>query len=179
MTQPKRAERGDLDALYQRLKEFDTAMFTTVSKEGFIHSRPMMTQEREPDADLWFVTSSKTLKVEELASHPKVGIIYFRDRDKAYISLAGTAHIIANKDLIARKWKESWRAWFPEGIDSPDLVMIKVDVHEAEYWEPEGGQLRVMFEMARGVIKGEHPEINPPERVRVADAPQREFSDPV
>ena len=52
--------------------------------------------------------------------------------------------------------------WFPDGPDQADIALIKVDAVEAEYWEPKGGKLTVMFEMARGLLKGEHPEINPP-----------------
>lgn len=156
------AKKLDLEALHDRLKEYDVGMLTTVSKDGHIHSRPMMTQEREPDADLWFVTALDTEKVEEIRSHPQVGVIYYRDSDKAYVSISGIAHLEQDRDLIKRKWKESWRAWFPEGPDQANMVLIKIDAQEAEYWEPAGGKLKVMFEAARGMVTGEHPEINPP-----------------
>ena len=158
------AKKLDLDALYERLKDHDVGMLTTVSKDGHIHSRPMMTQEREPDADLWFVTALDTEKVEEIRQHPQVGVIYYRDSDKAYVSISGVAHLQQDRELIKRKWKESWRAWFPEGPDQANLVLIKIDAQEAEYWEPEGGKLKVMFETARGMVTGEHPELNPPVR---------------
>lgn len=170
MTQPKVAQQADLEQLYERLKEFDTAMLTTVGRNGHIHSRPMMTQERERDADLWFVTSRRSLKVEELTAHPAVGVIYFRDRDKAYVSLSGTAHLCTDPELARRQWKESWRAWFPEGPESRDLMLIKVDVQEAEYWIPEGGTLRVMFEEARTAISGERPSLAEPERLVMPEA---------
>lgn len=180
MITPKRAQQGDLEKLYERLKGYRTAMFTTISKEGHIHSRPMETQEREPDGDLWFVTSRQTLKVEELEANPNVGIIYFRDRDGSYVSIAGTARLSDDREPIRRKWKEDWRAWFGEGPESPDLCLIKVKVNEAEYWEPEGGTLRVMFEAARARLTGEHPELNEPEKIVVGkEKIEPEFIDPV
>lgn len=154
-----------IDALLDRLREFDIAMFTTVAPGGHVHSRPMQTQEREPDCDLWFVSSMATHKVDELKAHPRVGVIYHRDRDHAYASLAGTARIHQDRDLIRSKWKEDWRAWFPDGPDQADLCLIKVDVEQAEWWFPEGGQLRVMFEVARAYVSGDHPELNEPERL--------------
>lgn len=155
------AEKIQLDELYERLKHYRTAMLTTVSAEGYIHSRPMMTQERKPDADLWFVSSLNSDKVQEIREHPKVGVIYFHDSDNSYISLSGSARVETDRALIRSRWKEDWRAWFPEGPDQPDLCMIKVEAHEAEYWEPKGGRIRVMFERARGVVTGTHPEIPP------------------
>lgn len=148
--------------LWERIKDHKTAMLTTVSKEGFIHSRPMMTQEREPDMDLWFVTSLNTEKIDEIKQNPKVGVLYYRDSDNAYVSLSGVAQIHQDKDLIKSKWKEDWRIWFPDGPEQSDLALIKVEAAEAEYWEPKGGKLTVMFEMARGYLTGEHPELNEP-----------------
>lgn len=134
-----------IDELLGRLQEFDVAMFTTVAADGHVHSRPMQTQEREPDCDLWFVTAMDTKKVAELKAHPRVGVVYHRDRDHAYVSLSGTARLQQDRELIRAKWKEAWRAWFPDGPDQADLCLIKVDVEQAEWWFPEAGQLRVMF----------------------------------
>ncbi|HEY9856507.1 MAG TPA: pyridoxamine 5'-phosphate oxidase family protein [Stenomitos sp.] len=158
------AEKIQLDALYERLKHFRTAMLTTVSPQGDIHSRPMMTQEREPDADLWFVSSLNADHVREIQAHSKVGVIYFHDSDNSYVSLAGDARVVTDREFLRSRWHEDWRAWFPEGPDQADLCMIKVEPHEAEYWEPRGGRIRVMFELARGKLTGTHPEINPPVR---------------
>lgn len=161
------ATQLDLDALLERIKDYKTAMLTTVSPEGYIHSRPMATQEREPDADLWFVSALDTEKINEIKTHPKVGVLYYRDADNAYVSVSGVATIETDKDLIKRKWKESWKVWFPDGPDQHDLCLIKIEPHEAEYWEPKGGKLTVMFEMARAFVAGDHPELNPPVEGRV------------
>lgn len=154
-----------LDELLARLSEFDIAMLTTVSPDGHVHSRPMDTQEREPDCDVWFVSAMDTNKIREMQAHPQVGVIYFRDRDKAYVSLSGKARLSQDRALIHEKWKEDWRAWFPDGPDQANICMIKVDVEQAEWWFPEGGQLRVTFEAARAYVTGTEPKINPPERI--------------
>jgi general stress protein 26 len=117
--------------------------------------------------DLWFVTALDTEKIDEIRANPKVGVLYYRDADNAYVSLAGTAEISTDKALIKSKWKESWKVWFPDGPDQENLALIKVAPHEAEYWEPKGGKLTVMFEMARGYLTGDHPEINPPVDVKL------------
>ena len=147
------------DELYERIKDHRTALLATVTKDGYVHARPMMTQEREPDADLWFVTPMDSDKVQEIQAHPRVGVIYFRESDGAYVSIEGEARIIQDKATIRDKWKETWRMWFPEGPDQANLCLIKVSAHGAEYWEPKGTKLTVMFEMARAALTGDHPEI--------------------
>lgn len=158
-TDPKISE------LLDKLAEFNIAMFTTISASGHIHSRPMLTQEREPDCDVWFVTSLDTQKIAELKANPQVGVIYRRDSDNAYASLSGQARLVTDRALIQSKWKESWRAWFPDGPEQADIVIIKVTMQEAEWWFPEGGNIRVMWDVARAYVMGEEPPLNPPKRV--------------
>lgn len=159
-----------MDDLHGLLKEFSVAMLTTVTREGYLHARPMMTQAREPDADLWFVSSLHSEKIDEIRENPKVGVIYFRERDNAYVSLSGDVEIVQDKDFLKTHWQEAWRLWFPEGPEQADLCMIKVKAREAEYWEPQGGRLRVIFDLARGALTGEHPEITPPVKGAVPES---------
>lgn len=35
---------------------------------------------------------------------------------------------------------ESFRPWFPEGKDTPDLILLKVDTTWGEYWDPASGE---------------------------------------
>lgn len=151
-----------LDELHEHLKDFSVAMLTTVTRDGYLHGRPMMTQEREPDADLWFVSALHTDKIAEIQANPKAGVIYHRDRDNAYVSLTGDVEIVQDPAFLRKHWKESWRAWFPEGPDQADLCMIKIRAKEAEYWEPKQGRFRVIFDTARGALTGHRPEISPP-----------------
>ncbi|MBC7545297.1 MAG: pyridoxamine 5'-phosphate oxidase family protein [Candidatus Sericytochromatia bacterium] len=151
-----------MDDLLQRLKEFSVAMLTTITPAGYIHSRPMMTQESEGDADLWFVSALDTEKIAEIRANPKIGVVYFRDRDNAYVSLSGDAQIREDRQLIHDKWQESWRPWFPEGPDQQNICMIKVDAKEVEMWEPAGGYLRQRLEIARAYLTGDQAKVNPP-----------------
>lgn len=156
------AEKIHFEAIASRLKHFKTAMLTTVNADGRIHSRPMMTQDADSDADLWFVSALDCEKVSEIQAHPQVGVIYYRDADNAYFSIAGDARIITEPKEIRRRWKDEWRMWFPEGPENSRLCLIKIDAREAEYWEPTGTRLTVMFEQARAALTGEHPELKPP-----------------
>jgi hypothetical protein len=42
----------------------------------------------------------------------------------------------------------------PGGADNPHAAIIKLTVEKAEYWEPEGGRLRTLYERARAVVQG-------------------------
>lgn len=39
---------------------------------------------------------------------------------------------------------EAYRPWFPEGKDTPDLVLLKVDTTWGEYWDSVSGEKTTM-----------------------------------
>jgi general stress protein 26 len=161
--------QGSREELQAFLKEFDTAMFVTVTPEHMVRARPMAIENPTElgDCDLWFVTSDATAKVDEVVHDQQVGVVCFRSRDKAYISISAKARVDKNQELIKRLWKPDWKAWFPNGPDDPSLCLIKLDVEHAEYWEPEGGRARVLVNMVKAFVTKEPAQkgINPPKHV--------------
>ena len=163
-------DRGSLRELHDFLKEFDTAMLVTVTPEGMLRGRPMALQDPDAldDCDLWFVTPEDSAKVHEITGDHRVCICCFRSRDKAYISISAMARMEKSTTEVRRLWKPDWKAWFPNGPEDPSITLLKLNVLHAEYWEPEGGRLRVLFDMLRSIASGEPAEqkINPPKHVK-------------
>src|SRR5438105_288332 len=108
---------GSLAELKKFLKEFDTALIVTLTPDHMVRSRPMVMQNLAAcrDCDLWFVTRDKTAKVAEINHDEHVGVVCFRESDKAYISISAEARIEQDHDEIHRLWKPSWRVWAPQG----------------------------------------------------------------
>lgn len=114
------------------IKDIKVAMFTTISTDNKIISRPMQTQEVEFDGDLWFLTMKDTEKYDEIISNSNVNLAY---AGKSYVSISGTAEFIED----AAKKKEYWNPVFDKMLDTsyddPNVVLIKVDADSAEYWD--------------------------------------------
>lgn len=144
-----------LAELDQRLQAFPVAMLATISPKGDVHTRPMMTQKREPDGDLWFASALDSDKVAEIRQNPHVGVIYFRESDNACISLSGEATICNDPGTVRSKWQENWRPWFPEGPDQGNLCVIRVQAQSAELWEPRGAGVGVRRAIAREPLAGD------------------------
>lgn len=160
---------GSLSELTQLLAEFDTAMLTTVTAQGRLRARPMAVQEPTPElsCDLWFVTASDSAKAFEIEREHQVGVSCYRARDRAYLSISGFAHLLQDRELAKRLFKPAWKLWFPEGADDPTITIVELQVENAEYWEPKGGRLRVVYELAKSLLRGEQAAANlpPPKRV--------------
>lgn len=154
---PQRATRGSLAELQKLLHEFDTAMLTTVTHEGLLHARPMAIQKPAPElpCDLWFVASVDSVKMQELTRSPKVCVSCLRGRGSAYLSISAHATVRQDPALVRKLWQPDWRVWWPQGPDDPHIAFILMEVERAEYWEPAGGPVRVLFEMVKSLVKGE------------------------
>ena len=161
-------EGGSIAELREMLKEFDTTMLVTQTPDGHLRGRPMAMQEIEDleDCDLWLVTSDDSPKVAEINLEHDVCVVCYRPQDRAYISISARARSERNPLEVKRLWKPDWKAWW-DGPEDPSITILKLDVQRAEYWEPEGGRLRVLFEYAKGMVSGKRPDeiLNPPKTV--------------
>ena len=136
------------------IEGIDFAMLTTIDG-GVLRSRPMSTQEFEFDGDLWFFTSSKTHKIEEIEKDNRVNVSYAAPDDNTYISVSGTAEIVKDQEKIDEYWNPILKAWFPEGKDSPDLVLLKVKVEQAEYWDSPSSTIVQIAGFLKAIATGE------------------------
>ena len=141
------------------LEKIDTAMLTTVGPDGFLVSRPLSTRASSFDGKrVWFFTEADSPKVAEIARHPKVNLAYASSDRNTYVSLAGTAEVNRDRRRIGRLWNDAMKAFFPNGKDDPNLVLLEVQVRSIEYWDGPGslvGKL-VGFVVARVTGDEEH-----------------------
>lgn len=143
--------------LYDLLKDFSTAMLVSNDQAGRMHARPMAIADLKPDADAYFATSIQSPKVAEIQNFPEV-LISFQSASQ-FASVRGTATIVKDRVIIDQLWSEAWRAWFPGGKDDPNLVLIKVDAKEGEFWDNSGLHgLSYAFEGLKAVVTGTKPD---------------------
>lgn len=164
--------KDELKKLYAMIEDLEIAMMTTRRTDGHLVSRAMANQKHAPGADLWFVTSKATHKVDELAREPHVNLAYYKDRTREWISVSGLASICNDRDVIRKVYAEDWKIWFPDEGDprhgtaeDPRITLIGVEVHSATFLEVTKPQPVVLYEMAKGWIKGEMPDIGQMHRV--------------
>jgi general stress protein 26 len=163
-------DTGERQHLINLIQQFDTAMLVT-HNEGRLHARPMAVAQFDADeAVLWFVTSEDSSKTDEMADAPNVAIIL--QSSMAEVAASGTATVVHDRERIAALWTEAWRVWFPEGPYAKDIVLVKVELEDSEYWDHRGAKgLRYLFRAAKAYVAGEEPEIAEPEQHGVVDEP--------
>lgn len=158
--------KSELDTFYQMIEEIEVAMMTTRRANGHLRSRAMANQKRAAGADLWFVTSSESAKLHDLAFDDHLNLTYFKKSSMEWISVSGTAVISRDRQKIGELYASDWKMWFPdEGDprhgtpDDPRLVLIGVRVHAAEFLEVNKSKPVLLYELVKGWLTGTEPEL--------------------
>ena len=155
---------NDMKKLRELVHEIKTCMMTTLDGEGRPHSRPMYTQQLEADRELWYLTSRASLKVAELGHDQHVNLSFSDPTHNRYLSISGTATTLKDREKLKGLWNVFYKAWWPEGMDDPDIVLMKVTLETAEYWESPGTAIVHALGFAKAILfkqpyKGEHGSI--------------------
>ncbi|WP_251047421.1 pyridoxamine 5'-phosphate oxidase family protein [Planococcus sp. ISL-110] len=142
------------------IKDIKVAMFTTVSSNNKIISRPMQTQKVEFDGELWYLTMKDTEKYQEITSNPNVDLAY---AGNSYVSISGTAEFIEDEAKKKNTGIRSSTKCWTLPMDDPNVVLIKVDADSAEYWD-SGNTLKSVKTFVKKLTnkdtEKDHKEIN-------------------
>ena len=149
------SERSDVEKIRDLIKGISFAMLTTVDEDGSLRSRPMQTQEAEFNGELWFFTSASSPKVDEVRSDQRVNVSYADPDDNRYVSLSGTASLVRDPAKIKELWKPALKAWFPDGLEDPDLALLRVKVEKAEYWDSPSSKMVQLAGFLKAIATGQ------------------------
>jgi len=159
-------DKQSIDKLYELIEDIEIAMMTTRCEDGHLRARAMATQKRVAGADLWFVSATATEKIEEIERDPHVNLSYFDNSRKQWVSVSGLAFLSSDRAKIRELYAPDWKAWFgQEGDprhgtpDDPRIVLIGVNVHKAEFLEVNKPRAVIIYELVKGMITGEKPEL--------------------
>ena len=161
-----------MEGLYEQIEDMEIAMMTTRRADGHLESRAMATQKRAAGADLWFVSREHTAKLRDIEADPHVNLAYYKDRTREWVSVSGLAKISRDRSKIRELYAPDWRMWFGEEgdprhgtPDDPRMVLIGVDVHAAVFLEMDKPQPVVLFELVKGWMTGEEPDLGETHRI--------------
>jgi general stress protein 26 len=141
--------------LGEAIKDIRIAMMTTVDPDGELRSRPMATQETEFDGELWFFTKESSGKVHSIVNDQHVNLSYADANDNRYASIAGRARLVRDKQKMAELWSPALKAWFPDGLEDPEIALIEVEIDSAEIWDSPSGALVHLLGFAKSVATGQ------------------------
>lgn len=138
------------------LDGFRCTMMVTVAPNGDVHARPMGLQADAPDFEgtLWFFTSERSRKAHEVSEGAKVSLVFQNDDQSRYLQLNGEATVVRDQAKMRELYSPLLKTWFPDGLDDPDLTLIRFDAHEGCFWDSPGGFTQVLGAFVKSVVTG-------------------------
>ena len=130
-----------LPDISEKMRDIDFAMLSTRTEGGAIAARPMSNNRQvDFDGDNYFFTLESTRTVGDIRREPRVGLSYqgksgMLGAKPFFITIEGRAELIDDKGRFAEHWTKDLDAWFREGIDTPGLLLIKVQAQRLHYWD--------------------------------------------
>lgn len=147
-------------SLWKLIRDIRFGMLTTQTESGDLRSHPLTTQNRQEDEGsvLWFFISARSDTARDVLARPKVNLAYASPEDDCYVSVSGLARLVNDPQKKQALWSTMSQAWFPGGVDDPDLALLAVDIHQAEYWDVKSSKMVQLLKMAKAAITGKQPE---------------------
>jgi general stress protein 26 len=92
---------------------------------------------------------------------------------QSYVSVCGSARLFRDREKMQELWTPWIEPWFPDGLEDPDLALLEVTVHEAEYWDAPASRTMRLFGLAKVMTTvnadplGEHGKVRPAEKASI------------
>ena len=159
----KTQKTAELTQLAKLIEDMRFCMLTTVDEETLMVARPMAPQEMCEEGALWFLTDPHSTKMQHLQL---MNLAFSDEAQGTYVSISGHGEVVTDRARIESSWTPFARPWFPDGVDSTNLALLKFVPHVAEYWDAPNSKMVRMFATAISIAAakpigmGEHGNLN-------------------
>ncbi|WP_294242243.1 pyridoxamine 5'-phosphate oxidase family protein [uncultured Sphingomonas sp.] len=132
-----------LPELAKKMAKLDFAMLATQSASGAMTARPMSNNgDVDYDGDSYFFAYAQSRKVAEIQAQPLVTLSYtgavgMLGGPPLFVAIEGRAALIQDRAQFEAHWTKDLDRYFPDGIDTPGVVMIRVHAERIRYWDGE------------------------------------------
>jgi general stress protein 26 len=152
----------DQTRVWDLMNDLDYCMLVTQTTNG-LRSRPMSSIVKHDEGKIYFLSDTNGAKDDEIAQNPQILLAYANGSNK-FVSTTATATISSDRELIKRLWNPGAQAFWPEGPDASNIVVIVAQPTGAEYWDGSNALVStVKFAMA--IVTGTKPAMGDSEKV--------------
>jgi general stress protein 26 len=148
-------------SLWELIKDIKFGMLTHKHPNGMLHAHPLTTQNKSLDAGepLYFFVSKKSELGQRIQADGNVCVSYGDLKEDRWVSVSGRATVSEDMAVKKKLFNALTKAWFPGGVEDPDLELIAVEVLHAEYWDIKESKTVQLVKIAAAAVTGNRPEM--------------------
>jgi general stress protein 26 len=130
-----------LHELSKKMAKLDFAMLATRSADGALTARPMSNNgDVEYQGDSYFFAYTDSRKIADIRADAGVTLSYtgaagMLGGPPLFVAVTGRATLIDERAQFEAHWTKDLDRYFPEGIDTPGVVLIAVRADRIRYWD--------------------------------------------
>ena len=144
-------QRAHLQEMLEKLESVMFLSFASTGEAPDLDARPLHISKLDGDAAMWFVVSKESSQARQVKQNAQV-VVTAQD-PKHWLWLKGTARVVTDRGKVKSIFNKMHEAWFPNGPEDPDVVLISFRPETAEYWDNSGVRgFRYLFEVARALL---------------------------
>lgn len=142
-----------LKKLKSSVESINICMMAAIGGDGA--SRPMSVAACDDDGDLWFFTKKDTDAGQEAGAHKRVALHFSSPAKLNFLCVLGQSSLSQDKAKMKELWNPMMKTWFPDGLETPGITLIKVNPDSAHYWESNSSRIELLYSWAKAQITGE------------------------
>jgi general stress protein 26 len=149
------SEKEAIQKIKDIIMSAEICMFTTnLHEEPPLQTRPMATADVDDNGTVWFFSNNLSDKNKEIHNNKTVQLFYANKSSAEYLSIYGNASIVIDKEKAQSLWTPIVKAWFKNGVDDPELTLIKVKPIKAHYWDTKHNKMISLFKIFASTVTG-------------------------
>lgn len=130
-------------------------MLGTFDDQSRVTFRPMTHVEVDDMGNIWFFVGIDTPKAEHIAANPNVYLNFSCEKSATFVAIEGVANVSnINRERMKELFTPFVRAWFPQGLDDPNLGLMVVHPLEIDYWVNDENKILTYIKMLTKTAAG-------------------------
>jgi general stress protein 26 len=154
MTDQNLSGKEAIEKLRTLTESTPTCMFGSGLDVVPMHLCPMQVQQVDHQGCLWFFSGADSVHNRQIATDPRVHLIFGNSSKIEYLTVFGNADISKDPAKAKELWSKFVEAWFPQGPDDPNLTLLRVRPITSHFWDTENGKLVTFAKILTSAITG-------------------------
>lgn len=144
-----------LKKMKELIESVNVCMYCTMDSMSEMASRPMGTAGVDEDGTIWFFTDEDTTAGQEANKESHVCLNYASTAKNTYACIMGESELVKDKNKMEELWNDFLKTWFPDGLSTPGISLIKVTPNSGHYWDTDATRLRLLYSYLKAKVTGE------------------------
>jgi len=119
--------------IVQMLEKSPFVSFATFGGDDWPDVRVLLVAAKDDVDAIWFATATDSAKIAQLRKNPKAVIYGYDLEAMTEFRLFGKVELLSDSASRRKIWQDDFIQHFPDGIDSPTMIVLRFDTDHGVY----------------------------------------------